>query len=260
MDKPIATNIKCLKLPDGCERITLIELGFSPKIYIASIYLPCRGNHTIQAFVDILDEMSEIITKYSNLGALILCGDFNASLTRDPPNERDKLFKAFYKDNNLTTMQSGTPTFIHSNGEVKSEIDYILFNETATQKILTTCVEQDHPENTSEHIAITSTLKFDACEKPQIQIYQSKRPAWNKCSKQIFREKVKFGLNTIQINCNKKLDDNISNFKQVLEQAASCSIPKRKFKKPGAKTAVFNREIKKIICKEQKSLVGMEKS
>ena len=60
------------------------------KIYIASIYLPCRGNHTIQAFVDIFDEISEIITKYSNSGALILCGDFNASLTRDPQNERDK--------------------------------------------------------------------------------------------------------------------------------------------------------------------------
>ena len=87
-------------------------------------------------------------------------------------------------------MQNGKPTFVHSNGEVKSEIDYILFNKTATQKILTTCVEQDHPENTSAHIAITNTLEFDACEKPQIQIYQSKRPDWNKCKKQIFREKV----------------------------------------------------------------------
>ena len=231
----------------------LIELGFSPKIYIASIYLPCRGNHTIQAFVDILDEISEIIPKYSNLGALILCRDFNASLTRDPQNERDKLFKAFYKDNNLTTMQNGEPTFIHSNGEVKSEIDYILFNRTATQKILSTCVEQDHTANTSDNIAITSTLEFDACEKPQIQIYQSKRPAWNKCNKQIFREKVKFGLNTIQINCNQKLDDNISNFKQVLEQAASCSIPKRKFKNPGARTAVFNRETKDLSAKSKKA-------
>ena len=53
-------------------------------VCIINVYLPCRGyKDSDDKFADCLEELKEIVTKYSGSAHIILLGDFNASLHRD---------------------------------------------------------------------------------------------------------------------------------------------------------------------------------
>ena len=73
------------RLPDGSERIVAIR--FEPEaredaLTIINAYFPCRGStHFIADFPAILDQIQELICKFNEDSTVVLCGDFNASLT-----------------------------------------------------------------------------------------------------------------------------------------------------------------------------------
>ena len=56
-------------------------------VTIINVYMPCRGlKLSDELFCETLDELSEIIEKYSTSSNIILVvGDLNASLHRDHP-------------------------------------------------------------------------------------------------------------------------------------------------------------------------------
>ena len=188
-------NVKVTKHSDGQDRINVIELHTTPKICIVNVYLPSRGNNTKDSYQSTLDEISEILQKYGNTHALILCGDMNASLNRHHENNHDKMFKTFIKDHNLTTKQDGTPTFTHPNGEDKYEIDYILTNSIAQKLIQHSVVNLDEPLNTSDHVAVSTTLavKYDQKNSVRKQNTQPK-PNWNKCNIDLYKSAIKTQL------------------------------------------------------------------
>ena len=51
--------------------------------------------------MNVADEMREIIVKYKQSSEVILLGDMNASLFRDPPLVRDKYLKDILSEMNL---------------------------------------------------------------------------------------------------------------------------------------------------------------
>lgn len=86
----ISKNIK--KIPDGSSRIcgVMCDTVKGP-VTIINVYMPCRGlKLSDDLFCETLDELSEIIEKYSTSSNIILVGDLNASLHRDQPLARDK--------------------------------------------------------------------------------------------------------------------------------------------------------------------------
>ena len=79
----ISKNVK--KIPDGSSRIcrVMCDTAKGP-VKIINVYMPCRGiKLSDELFCETLDELSEIIVKYSTSSIIILVGDLIASLHRD---------------------------------------------------------------------------------------------------------------------------------------------------------------------------------
>ena len=128
------TNNQLLKdslkqLPDGNTRIQVLELKHSCTTFaIVNCYMPCRNSRTgATDYDDALDALGEILTKYRDTHHILLAGDFNSSLTRNPANQQDKKLKQFIKDHSIhTDIRTDMPTFYHHNGKDHAQIDYIL--------------------------------------------------------------------------------------------------------------------------------------
>ena len=78
---------KIKKIPDGSSRICGVVFDtVKAPVTIINVYMPCRGlKLSDELFCETLDELSEIIEKYSTSSNIILVGDLNASLHRDNP-------------------------------------------------------------------------------------------------------------------------------------------------------------------------------
>ena len=105
-------------------------------------------------FQDALDEINEIIEKYHHSHSIILMGDLNASLNREPPYPRDKALRSFCISNNICTDMPNVTTFYHSNGRDVSQIVYIL-NTKEDKEIVSSNEKTPHPDilnqNVSDH-------------------------------------------------------------------------------------------------------------
>ena len=90
--------------------------------------MPTRGpTDSDIEFASTLDELHEIITKYSTTHSIILGGDFNATLHRSKgPIKRDKLLQAFLNEHHLFHAHVSTirPSNRHEGTGASSLIDY----------------------------------------------------------------------------------------------------------------------------------------
>lgn len=248
-------DLKVSLPPDGCERIVVLELETSPPVCIVSVYLPCRGNSTTKQFEDVLQQLEELLKKYSSGCAVFVCGDFNASLTRNPPNERDILLRNFTAAHGLNTQQSGDPTFFHVSGNSSSEIDYILKNHLAHQISSPTQVHDQHPDNVSDHIPVFTVINIPAKQKnPETMI--TPKPDWDKCDKDLYRSTLMSSLGEWNDRINQNTEDMLLELKTVMDHAASCSIPRYQpntLKKKKRSRLKFSQEIREASKKSKEA-------
>ena len=91
-------------IPDGSDRVMAVELTTrEEKVCLECVYMPALGpTDSGINFASTLDELHEIITKYSTTHSIILGGDFNATLHQSKgPIKRDKLLEAFLNERHL---------------------------------------------------------------------------------------------------------------------------------------------------------------
>ncbi|CAG2193856.1 unnamed protein product [Mytilus edulis] len=93
--------------------------------------MPCRGSKYVNSeFNDILDQLREIINKYSPKYQFVLCGDWNCDISSRSQNiklsERQAALKNFLQETNLTFNETDV-TFIHPN---ETDVTFIHPNET----------------------------------------------------------------------------------------------------------------------------------
>ncbi|KAH3727546.1 hypothetical protein DPMN_053485 [Dreissena polymorpha] len=178
-------------------------IAADPDICIISVYLPCRENNSKDKFCEVISEIEELLEKYSDTHALFICGDFNSSLSRQPPNDRDQTLRDLIKKYDLHTDQDGEPTFFHAIGEQSAEIDYILKN-TLTREISSSVVTagQQH-SNVSDHIPVSTEIKITFHDKFN-DIMTHPKPRWSKCNKEIYRTYLQQSTKPIgcQATCN----------------------------------------------------------
>ena len=79
--------------------------------------------------MNVADEMREIIVKYKQSSDVILLGDMNASLFRDPPLVRDKYLKDILIEMNLSLPDNYLELYTYKHGSGKSIIDYIIHSK-----------------------------------------------------------------------------------------------------------------------------------
>ncbi|VDI23454.1 Hypothetical predicted protein [Mytilus galloprovincialis] len=75
-----------------------------------------------------VDELSEIVLKYKSSYDIIIAGDMNASIARDKPNTKDKIFLDFIQEHCLYTPNGlcDVNTYFHPSGTCSTQIDYII--------------------------------------------------------------------------------------------------------------------------------------
>ena len=207
---------------DGCDRIVVLQLDSKPKVCIINTYLPCRGNNSRDKFQNVISELEEIIEKFSGDHALFLCGDLNASLSRNPPNERDILLREFVSKHQLFNQQTGTPTFYHASGESQAEIDYILKNSAALSISSNTVVEGVHPVNVSDHVAISTDITICIEETNSRSTYVP-RPNWDKCNHRVYVEHVNNHI--VNFRLDQDQEGILESIRGILHSVAADSIP-----------------------------------
>ena len=100
-------------------------------------------------FQNCLDQIEEVVNTSTH--ALLIVGDFNASLKERPGNPQDRQLVDFVRRNSLNHLQSGTSTFYHPNKTDCAEINYVFFNERGKHLVENVQIVTNSATNTSDH-------------------------------------------------------------------------------------------------------------
>ena len=101
--KNMAFKIK--KQVHGDNRIIVIAIQSSPPLCICNVYMSSRnskGNSKADdSYQNSLDQLEEILNTYTKIHAVMLLGDFNASLKQRKGNNQDLQLSSFVDRNSL---------------------------------------------------------------------------------------------------------------------------------------------------------------
>ncbi|KAH3885241.1 hypothetical protein DPMN_009234 [Dreissena polymorpha] len=158
----------------GSDTIIILEIDIKGNpICLVNVYMPSTNTKKLkkaynesdkdlkkanEEYMSTIPAISEILETYRHTHNTIICGDMNASLTRN--TTRDLLFQNFKQDAGLTPTQkqSSRCTFFHHNGKSQSQIDYFLFNEHHLPDINKIETHEMKPKNCSDHVPISLSL------------------------------------------------------------------------------------------------------
>ncbi|MES9881201.1 MAG: endonuclease/exonuclease/phosphatase family protein [Sedimenticola sp.] len=155
----------CMKnLQDGSDRICVVEMKSSGILScLINVYMPARGSAESETqFMGALDELHEILEKYSGTHRILLGGDFNASLHRTPPVARDRALRSFMDEHGLciSTSYPVRPTFYHASSTARSQIDYWLVSaDGGNADVIAT---DPNNLNLSDHCEVILTVNMHA--------------------------------------------------------------------------------------------------
>ena len=157
--------------------------------------MPVRGTSSKTNFIDILDEVYEILKNFDLPHAVFLVGDLNSSLKIRSGNDRNAILFNFISENQLHQFQNGTSTYIYSDGINVSEIDYILCNDTGNRLVKNVKVERDCALNISDHLPVIAELNiFTLCDTSTEKKTIVLKPKWDKCDKKVYQMCIRNSL------------------------------------------------------------------
>ena len=184
--KTLASRIELINT-DSDRLIGIRLLGLTAKpFFIFSVYMP--SNNCINDYRDQLNLIQATYTYYSEMGHVILGGDWNASLLDEEHINVSKStdLRQFVRINNVypvnTIATCSGPSYTYM--PVKSMIDYIFMDEITLHLVSSCCIlEEGSCSSTSDHMPIVCTLRpgNPGIPKPGI-CSKNKWIAWNKAS------------------------------------------------------------------------------
>ena len=123
-------------LQDGGNRIQCAELRGENPLLLISVYMPCRGlSDNVEDYNDCLDQLREILLKFSCSHSILLGGDMNEDMILRDQTIRAQLLKSFVKDNLLETVNT-CQTYCNPDGVLISTLDYIFYSKDLTEKVV----------------------------------------------------------------------------------------------------------------------------
>lgn len=204
-------------LPDGGNRIACVRIDMAQPLVLICAYLPTRGNsYSRDDYQSVLDELSEIIQKYSPSAKILIGGDMNASVHRGNIIYRDMDFSKFLTEHNLSipTCCKANFTFHHFNGRDKSQIDYFIENTNLITSYITFSREAT---NTSTHdpILVTIPFTFQNVPSPKKCVIKPKLK-WEKMDLELYEEHLITILKD-ELDISENLDpENVNNLIEKL--------------------------------------------
>ena len=223
------------RLEEGNERVQAVEFTTTQaSICVINVYLPTlKLPISKESYQENLDMVHHIIQKYAVTHKVIVCGDFNGSLSDKRTNPHDILLKNFVKDHNLYrhSDHGDSPTFIGHTGS-SSQIDYVLVNcQSVISRII---IEEKSPLNMSSHVPVLAQLTFMKktinCNNVKTKTRTVRKLNWEKLDRELYhRELEKLLLrksdsqNTLTLLIN------------ALKSAGDKAVPSRLVKTKGPK-------------------------
>ncbi|MCU7811905.1 MAG: hypothetical protein KZQ77_11825 [Candidatus Thiodiazotropha sp. (ex Notomyrtea botanica)] len=176
-------------------QIELSELCF---IYMFQVYLPC-SNHSIQSYKRYLEKMDNILSTYSDMGMIILLGDFNANILSKkfskPHDYRSRYLMNFVNQNSLVAINTlemccgARSSFVSYDGSNESLIDHIMLPIEKLDLVGKVCIFEDNSLNVSSHRpvycsinvpfgdlhqpSVSSHINWNRVDSESIDLYQS---------------------------------------------------------------------------------------
>ena len=242
-------------LPDGGNRIQCVELRGAEPVLIISVYVPCKGlQGCVENYEDTLTQLNEIVIKYSESHRIIIGGDFNEDITEPNNSKRSLLLQQFLTESKMSYESVGK-TYINPNGVETSTIDYIFYDQTMKNLVLSiTRLEALHA-NVSDHIPVCCTFKYslqqflESSEKPALQ----SKPKWDKIDKTRYQTMVTTKLMEVLNAGPCALDIQVRQINDALVQAAEEVRPKTVKRHRKARLNVWTQEIKEALSAKKKA-------
>ena len=114
-------------LPDGGSRMQCVQVNSGAPLLLISVYMPCRGlSDNVEGYVDCLDQLYEIVEKYSPSHIVILGGDMNEDVVLRGQTARANPLKKLLAEAEMDT-KSTTQTFVNPDGVFASTLDYVFY-------------------------------------------------------------------------------------------------------------------------------------
>ncbi|CAG2211406.1 unnamed protein product [Mytilus edulis] len=171
------------KIEDGSERIICIKLKVKPKpILLICAYMPCNGSKQAKThFKECLDQLHEIITKYSDTCTPVLCGDWNCDLMKSSKKPARSIWMEEFINSKKLAFKPTPLTFIHPNGNESSTIDYIFVHSNLADKVNNTIRLDMLPNNTSDHYPLLTEIEIEMDSgKEKDKNFTSNKIKWDK--------------------------------------------------------------------------------
>lgn len=224
--------------PDGSQRTAVITLDSTPPLCIISCYMPCRGTYTKMQYQDILDEVTEIVKKFSPHYTMLLCADVNgtpASHTLDMRKDRVKEVTEFLTHSGLRVPEDvpKKPTYYHAGAQ--SQIDFILTSEMPDTIVMRTSIPDWDATSCSPHvpiIAIIEGVRIQRTLRQSTKAVSNGKISWHKIDSTAYMEKVQERLSwDRELSTTEDVSGAIAYMSDILKGVTEELKPKTKVRK-----------------------------
>ena len=225
-------------------------------LYIIGVYMPhvgCKNDD----FIDELVILEELIVKYQQCGDVLIMGDFNCHFgtdvgargwgktTRQAGHLLQVIKRHGLKIVDLDSSCEG-PNFTYFSENIgKTYIDHCIGSCTLSENVSKCKILQDSIQNTSDHLAITVSIKLNATIQTECNSSVVKSVAWHKLSQIEIVEKYTMQIDVQLSKCLMNVDLNLVDkmlrdvqsveklLNVIIELMHACSdkLPKKGFQK-----------------------------
>ena len=163
-------------------------------------------------------------------------------------------------DNNELCLVDGYPdthTFHHHNGLYSSQIDYIMHKKDTTIQDYRISISDMDPLNVSDHTLVYAVLNSTYSKMTKDSNKIIKRPNWNKCDKEKFKDSIRHSLTKIDLGTN-SVETEITRLTNILHKARSESIPdyRKQVKIKTVGKGIWNKEISEASKASKRAFYG----
>ena len=108
-----------------------MEVKGKELLLLISVYMPCKriADNSVD-FADVVDQLSEIRTRYSITHRVIIGGDMSEDMTSGVTGTREQ-----YLSEHKLQMQFTKPTFVNAKDVEVSTIVYILYDRALSDRM-----------------------------------------------------------------------------------------------------------------------------
>ena len=246
-------------LQDGGNRIHCAELRGENPLLLISVYMPCRGlSDNVEYYNDCLDQLREILLKFSCSHTILLGGDMNEDMILRDQTIRAQLLKSFVKDNLLETINT-CQTYCNPDGVLISTLDYIFYSKDLTEKVvqhkglenLQTCV--------SDHIPVFCQIRYDLDKVTNTASSANLKPPsnirWKKLDKDLYNSLLSSALQEVDTSVDTvgTLNNSVMKLNDVLDTCAKAAAPSKERRPRKAKLRTWTPEIMSTVGAKKKA-------